>query len=565
MNRFRRPCAPSSCRALKSACFLPAALAAGLLFTALSPAPAVAQSKGSGTSCAALLQNRPPSGGAEKALWADDWTAAASQYQALLASHPNDPAIVAGLTRSYLGGWKNADAAAVVATAHAADSKSAILLTAAGEVTARLGNVPAAWKLFVAAIQQDVCYARAHYDMYRLMKLSSLHSSAYKQLKVAYQLDPSDPDIYWAWQSTLPLKDRIGTVMHEIGSSVASDGDKASARQNLEYLQTEEEAARHHCHLVAPVDKTQISMTPHYNDLGEMGDWALDMSINKQAPVRLIIDTGASGILINRIAAEHAGLKPVLSTKVGGIGDQGPVGGYLAYADTLKIGGMEFADCPVVVGDRRSLAGSSGLIGMDVFQDFMVTLDYPLRKFSLGALPKRGATASAPPELNSNPDAQKSDTERFDSYDGPEVADFVPIYIAGDSKLLLNTTLNQASDKLMVIDTGASTDAVFNSRVAPQFVKVTQDNSLRDSERGISGKVAKVSTVSFVTMRYGKNLQMHLGGDSAIDLDPTSRDVGMEVAGLLGAGGLYQLLIDIDYRDGLIRFRYDRKHGSNAW
>ncbi len=530
------------------------------------PVPAEAQSKAAGVSCTALGPGRPAANSAERALWNREWEVAATEYQKLLSAHPEDPAAVAGLTRAYLAEWKNAEAATLVASVRAADSKSAPLVAAAGEVALQQGNVPAAWKLFVNAIQKDVCYPRAHFDMYKIMELSSMHASAYKQLKVANQLDPTDPDIYWAMDSTRSLEERIATVMRELGAKNISESDKARGERRLGYLQEQQEAARHHCHLVTPLTSAQVSMTPHANDVGQMGAWALDMSINKQSPVRLTIDTGASGILINRIAAEKAGLKSVVSTKISGIGDQGAVSGYMAYADSLRIGGMEFADCPVIVSDQRSVVGSSGLVGMDVFQDFMVTLDYPLRKFGLQPLPQNAATPAEPLALTSSVTPGQNATAMSDPYDGPEVKDFVPMYVAGESKLIINTQLNDATNKLMLIDTGSTgSDALFNSRVSPQFVKTTLDHSLRDSFRGLSGKVANVYTVGFVTMRYGKDLQMHLGGDPAIDLDSFSREVGMELAGFIADQGLYQLIIDIDYRDGLIRFRHDRRHGSNAW
>ena len=51
-----------------------------------------------------------------------------------------------------------------------------------------------------------------------------------------------------------------------------------------------------------------------------------------------------------------------------------------------------------------------GLIGMDVFSHFLVTLDYPMRKLLLGPLPPRpGEAAVAAPSLKT------SDEDRDDS------------------------------------------------------------------------------------------------------------------------------------------------------
>ena len=73
-----------------------------------------------------------------------------------------------------------------------------------------------------------------------------------------------------------------------------------------------------------------------------------------------------------------------------GVGDQGHKSSYVAYVDDIKIGSLEFQDCAVKVIDQTNIVDSDGLIGMDVFSRFLVTLDYPLRKLVLGP------SASAP-------------------------------------------------------------------------------------------------------------------------------------------------------------------------
>ena len=62
---------------------------------------------------------------------------------------------------------------------------------------------------------------------------------------------------------------------------------------------------------------------------------------------------------------------------------------YTAYADSIRIGDSEFQNCDVEVVDSRYMLGTDGLIGMDVFSKFLVTLDYPGRKLLLG-LCRRG-------------------------------------------------------------------------------------------------------------------------------------------------------------------------------
>jgi len=55
------------------------------------------------------------------------------------------------------------------------------------------------------------------------------------------------------------------------------------------------------------------------------------------AQARLQIDTGASGLLISRSVADHAGLKQFSRDEVAGIGNQGTKATYSAFADDIKL------------------------------------------------------------------------------------------------------------------------------------------------------------------------------------------------------------------------------------
>ena len=116
----------------------------------------------------------------------------------------------------------------------------------------------------------------------------------------------------------------------------------------------------------------------------------------------LQIDTGAGGLVISRSVANHAGLKAFSQNEVAGIGDEGLRAGDTAYADSIRIGNLEFQNCQVQVMDKGNLPGDvNGLIGMNVFSRFLVTLDYPMRKLLLEPLPPRPSEqAAAPQKLN---------------------------------------------------------------------------------------------------------------------------------------------------------------------
>jgi len=63
---------------------------------------------------------------------------------------------------------------------------------------------------------------------------------------------------------------------------------------------------------------------------------------------------------------------------------------------------------PIGVLEDRSVSGNDGLIGSDVFQDFLVDLDFPAVRFRLSALPKRPGEAERELALRNDTDDLKS-------------------------------------------------------------------------------------------------------------------------------------------------------------
>jgi len=58
-----------------------------------------------------------------------------------------------------------------------------------------------------------------------------------------------------------------------------------------------------------------------------------------------------------------------------------------------------------------------GLIGMDVFSRFLVTLDYPMRKLGLSPLPPRPGDAASPSSsLKTSEDDADGKITRLDAY-----------------------------------------------------------------------------------------------------------------------------------------------------
>src|SRR5262249_15170505 len=140
------------------------------------------------------------------------------------------------------------------------------------------------------------------------------------------------------------------------------------------------------CHVMGGVKSADMKLEPLLRDSRHLRGVGLKVQLNGTG-MKLLLDTGASGILVDKKIAERAGIKPIAASDIHGIGDKGPKGGYIGIADSIKIGDVEFQGCRVSVVAQRSVTEEDGLIGADVFSPFLVQIDLPDYKFHLSPLP----------------------------------------------------------------------------------------------------------------------------------------------------------------------------------
>jgi len=302
--------------------------------------------------------------------------------------------------------------------------------------------------------------------------------------------------------------------------------------------------------------------------------YGLSVAVNG-AKSKLLLDTGASGILINRRLAEKAGVIRLSDTDIRGIGDKGNKGGYTALVNSLKIGQLEFQDCPVTVLEQRSVVDEDGLIGADVFWQFLVDIDFPNEKLRLTELPKRPDETARAITLQTDKDEPETsdeendrDKEKTSSSEGPKAppALFGPQdrYIAPEMKsysqvyrfghaLLVPTRIGDAPGKLFLLDTGSFSNLI-TPAAASEVTKVHGDS--RIVVKGISGSVKDVYRADKAVIQFG-HLRQENQDLPAFDLKSTSDRISTEVSGILGFTLLHLLDIKIDYRDGLVDFAYN--------
>lgn len=498
-----------------------------------------------------VVKHNPPSD-ADKAFLAADYAKAETLYKADLTAHPGDVDATAGLVHALLREEKVQDAADAVKAALAAAPNTAAVLTLRGEVEFRQGEPWVVEPTVLASYKLDPCNPRTRLLFARYSAITSRYATARQQILLAHQFDPADPEIRLAWIGTLPLAQRI-TEMEAYLSAPTGDDPETVRRLHSDLDRWKRQVGEpiRSCRLASTVATADI---PFINLLGynrTTRAFGLEVGLNGN-PTRLQLGAGEGGLTIYRSIAERAKLKILSQPESNGPGAK-PT--YSAYADSIKVGNLEFKDCVVKVIDAPNPNDDGdGLIGMDVFSDFLVTIDYPMHKVQLGPLPVPPAQGTAPvvttlkTQVASVDDPTIPGAGPVDRYIAPEMKDYTQIYrVAND--LILPAGLNSAQVKLFILDLGASTTNISPS-AAMDVTKVHE----KDTGFG------KILIADEITYNFA-HMSQKVNGVVAADTSMISKNVGMEISGFIGANTFSLLVMHIDYRDGLVKFDYIPNRG----
>ncbi len=505
--------------------------------------PALAQTVSDSTkpavpaSGAAEATTANPLAAAQALLKKGEFEEAAAAFKAIVAKDPASGEAQTGLVRSLLRARQLDEAEGAAAQALAAIPSSAPVHAAVGDVKFRLGKFADAEAEYRAALKLDANSARGTFGMARMMAMVSMRKSAKAAFAKAHELDPADREIYYAWLGSLSYADQLENLKRSAG-----DHPTEREQERLKFLSAA--AQRKPWVLASEVKPTEIKMLKYGHNLagvftGNSGGaipiaqgYALDVKFNDRASASLLLDTGASEIILGHKLAERAGVVKIADTYLGGIGDKGPVQGYIGWVAKINIGNLEFHDCLVRVSSQNDIVDESGLIGANVFDKFLVTLDFKDWRMLLAPLPKN-ANASGP------------DDDPQDRYIAPEMAGYTKVWQFGHH-LVIPVVVSDRAVGSFILDTGAGINSV-TPRLARQVTKLSYEGARM---KGISGSVKEVLNGDKAILQFAK---MRVRSDDIPVFDFGNPDSeGTEISGLIGIRTLTQMKMTIDYRDGLV-------------
>lgn len=461
---------------------------------------------------------------------------AAAGYRAAIKADRQNGKAHAGLVRTCLKQHKVAEAASAAKEGLLAVPRSAPLRSAYGDVCFRQGDLYAAQTEFVEALNVDPKCARAHFGLARLYLAERRNRSAKERIVKAHELDPDDPEILLEWAYTLPdrpsqlaaLKEYLRRATNEDPEDLANIRTSIAATTALGTGDVRE--------ITDPRRAYKMDLRETLEPRGPVQAYWLPVMVNG-VKLRLELDSGADGIILNRKAAEKCHLKQLSSgARVGGVGDEGRRDVSIMLADTVRVADLEIRHQHVAVFSAQVLTDHDGLIGSNVFSHFLVHLDFPERKLEL-----------TPPEAG-----RKSIFEDFWGVEREMRPDFTPVHVFGHL-LLADTMIDNVPGFLMAIDSGAYVHLLSTPSVKKLSSLHTADVQLT----GISGRASETTyTGRQITLAFARLAQK--GQFLSTDLTSQNNRLGVEMSGFIGLDALRLLDVTIDYTNGLVRMEYRR-------
>lgn len=493
---------------VRLAAWVVVASCAGALLSAASP-PAAPEVAGGPSSHDA----------AREALYAGRVDEAADTYGALLHANPADGEAAEGRVRALIALDRHAEALAEARERHSAWPADARIASALGEAMFRSGLFEEVETLLEPLAQKPTAPVRCLVVLGRLRGAQGRHSEGRELLRRALGAAPRDRDVlFWAAEAADTRGETIELLEQFLELAEGEDPDRVEAARGT--VRTLRELGERE--IWVPQNRPERVDVPlrrlRASD-GRTVGFVVKVGLGDgNKPVRLLLDTGSSGLfLVNRIAKKR-GFEPLArETFFGGGGNQRHLS-LRGMFSVFDLGGLRFSHALATTTEQEleERGHFQGVLGLSAFDGYRVTLDL-----------RRGRLVL--------------DQE-------PAVDEGTPYWMIS-GQMLVRATANESHRGLFLFDTGAMS-TLLSSKFAGSVggarfhapAEVAGFGGRREEARYVAGV-----RVGFEGLASGE------GQMPAVDLALRSRLTGVEISGYLGLDLLDRSSIFVDTRTRRVR------------
>ena len=390
-------------------------------------------------------------------------------------------------------------------------SGNADVLTALGEALYRAGLIPEAARTLepIAAVASPPARALLFLGLSRAAE--GRDAEAAELLARASSSDPDDRDILFRAAGAAPTRARAVQMLEAyLARCAGDDPDRIEgARGTIRLYRALGERPVWVPDARPP--RVEIPMWPLRDRSGGLRGFVIEMTVPQGRPIRLLLDTGSSGLfLVERIAA-RAGFSVLSEETVFAGGGDAHQATRRGLFSAVGFGPVSFKDALASVTNEEIEATGlyHGVVGPSVFAGYSVTLDLPRARL---VLEKETGQAQGSP------------------------------YWDVEGQMLVEAGTGGGARGLFLLDTGATSSVLSES-----FALLDPAARLGDpaSVRAFGGPLRGSRSLRGVTLRF-QGLETQAGSAlRATDLTQRSRLGGVEVAGFLGLDLLERATITV--------------------
>jgi len=432
-----------------------------------------------------------------------------------LDKNPADEAAAAGEVEALLA-LGRLDDALDRATLHAGAFDSSSLVRAAhGSALLRAGRLIEAEATLAALETDPQAPPRGLIALARLRAASGLHGAAADLAERALERGGVDPLVlFWAAESIGDRARGIELLERYLELSPRGQEDRIEAARGALRLQQ----ALGEREIWVPTSSPERVVLPLrlvWDDYGRKLGYVVEARMGpKDKPVKLMLDTGSSGLFLVERMARKRGFEFLSEETVFGGGGDKRHRNRRGLFSSFRLGELRYA--AALAGTTRTelepYGRYHGLLGIQALAGYRALLDLPNQELVL---------------------------TRTDESSSEPVGE--PFWMIS-GQMLVNATAGDGRPGLFLFDTGA-TWSILSKRFAALLEDVRSEATA--GVRGFGGTVEGASIVSGATVRFG-GLTAGENGLRSFDMSVRGEVGGVEVSGFIGLDLLNDVRVTID-------------------
>jgi predicted aspartyl protease len=269
--------------------------------------------------------------------------------------------------------------------------------------------------------------------------------------------------------------------------------------------------------LASPYRGYQLKLRPFFVPPRTVG-LLVEARINGGPPLRLLLDSGAQQVVLDRRAAARSRCLGGADLDLVVPGAIGPEPGKTVSGAMVEVADLALRNVAVAVVSHRISDGIDGVLPLSFFADFLIRLDLPAKRLELRPYPSDAAAHRQ---------------------------------TAGNNGLLfLKCVLNGTREEFFLLDTGASYNAI-STKLAREL-SVSEAVARKVSVRGGTALMEAPVIRPDIRLRFGAS-ELVVDSALAVDLSTASRYHNIEVAGLIGYPTLRDQVLTVNYREARVQ------------